>query len=153
MTLQPGDCLLYAGKGLFDWVIAARTAHWTSHVEIAGLSPGMSWASRNGLGVNYYPTRFEGLSHVLRPTRRGGLCQIGDATTWAVSIVGTPYGWLELLNFVGLPIRNHGMFCSQFATEFYRHAGWQIFPDSDPSDVEPFRFLDLVNNGFQEIPL
>ncbi len=68
-------------------------------------------------------------------------------------MTGTPYGWMELLNFVGLPISGNGYFCSQFVADYYRHAGWHMFPEDPCQKVAPFEFLNLEGAGFMSIPL
>ena len=142
--LQPGDCLLYAPRGFFGWVIATKTWHKVAHVEVYDRL-GFSYASRDGVGVGRYPVRMEDLAYVLRPQVSLNL-DLGRA--YAERVKGTKYGWLELANFVGLPVRNFGIFCSQFETAFYRACGWHIFPEVEPDQVAPFEFLDLVGQGF-----
>ena len=145
--LLPGDCLLYKPSSLFGQIIRIKTWHNVAHCEVyAGNAA--SWASRDGLGVASYPLRTDQLVYVLRPTVPLNLTA---ATAWATSVSGTKYGWLELLNFVGLPINAGGMFCSQFLTEYYRHAGWTMFIEDPPSRVAPFEFLNLVGAGFTDV--
>jgi hypothetical protein len=67
--------------------------------------------------------------------------------------LGTPYGWLDLLNFIGLNVDTEGIVCSAFATEFYRACGWNLFPTDQSNDVAPFEFLNLIGNGFDVIPV
>lgn len=150
MDLQQGDCLLYKPRGLFGWVIATKTWHQVAHCEVYS-GQMRSWASRDGLGVNWYPTRTTDLAAILRPTKK---YNYQAADWWANDKCGTPYGWLELLNFIGIAHQNGGMFCSQFVTEYYRRAGWlTLFPYEASNKVAPFEFLDLVGEGFTEVSL
>lgn len=147
--LLPGDCLLYTPSSLFGAIIKLKTWHSIAHVEVfAGAAT--SWASRDGKGVSRYPWRNTELAYILRPCVH---LDLPAANAWATSIIGTPYGWLELLNFVGLSVEKKGMFCSQFVAEYYRHAGWHLFPEDRAAQVAPFEFLDLVDLGFAIIPL
>ena len=153
MDLKPGDCLLYGPVGFFGWVIATKTWHRIAHVEVYA-GDGQSWASRDGVGFNKYPTRYAQLVQVLRPTVP---LDLEKANAWAETKRGTKYGWVELLHFIGLtsllgcPLSDGGMFCSQAEVEYYRHAGWNLFPEDDPADVAPFENIELVGAGFVEV--
>ena len=144
--LYPGDCLLYSPVGFFGWVIATKTWHKVAHCEIYnGPLPDMrSWASRDGIGVNLYPFRDTQLAYVLRPRS----IALDKARAWAKPLIGTKYGWLELMNFVGVKRSDGGMFCSQFLTLFYRAGGMNLFPEDDAARIAPFQFLDLVGEAF-----
>lgn len=146
--ILPGDCILYFGDGLFDWVIALKTWNKISHVEVA-LAPGLSAASRNGLGVNIYVFRRSGLAMIRRPLKmpdiaaaRKWLCQPYDPDT-RTGILGQKYDWLGLLCFTmavsqGSPDR---MFCSEFATHFYRQLGIDAMASDYPADkVAPAQY-------------
>jgi len=147
VDLRRGDCLLYRPKGFFGWVIATKTWHPVAHVEVyAGNDH--SWASRDGLGVNLYPIRMTELAYVLRPTAPVDLAR---ANRWAQTKIGTRYGWIELLNFVGVSLSLGGMFCSQFEVEYYRQGGWSMFPEDDAARVAPFENLNLVGAGFADV--
>lgn len=143
--LQPGDCLLYKPASLFGWVIWLKTWHDISHVEVYA-GNGMSYASRDGIGVGKYPLRTSQLAWILRPSKP--LANLQRGFEYADDMKGTPYGWLELLAFVGIPVHFGGIVCSAFATELYRHAGWSLFPTDAAEDVAPFEFLNLADNGF-----
>lgn len=136
--LLPGDCLLYKPTGLFGALIRLKTWHAISHVEIYA-GQGKSWASRDGLGVDLYPYREEQFAAALRPAQ--GSFNYQQAEAWAQTKVGTPYGWAQLLLFIGLPIHGSGLFCSEFATQFYRAGGLDPFAGEDAQAVAPFEFL------------
>jgi uncharacterized protein YycO len=143
-NLRPGDCLLYSPKGVFGKIVQLKTWHPISHVEIyRGM--GTSWASRDGQGVNSYPWRNTELAYVLRPTQT---LYLTNADAWATLQIGTPYGWLELLEFINITHRGKGMFCSEFACYYYRAAGWPMFPLDLPSQIAPFQFTSLIGAGF-----
>lgn len=142
--LQPGDCLLYKPKGIFGRIIQLKTWHSISHCEVYD-GEGCSWASRDGKGVARYPWRDTELIYVLRPAKP---LNMPFAREWARGMTGTPYGWFDLLAFVGVHKDFNGIICSAFLTKFYRMAGWNIFPTDDAKAVAPFEFLTLVDNGF-----
>ena len=138
MTLLPGDVLLYKPKGLYGWIIRVHTWHAIAHVEIA-MGLGVSAASRDGIGVNYYPTRTEDLAAVLRPKP---FFDLAAARRYVDAMKGTPYGWFDLLNFVGVNVDQRGIVCSPFVTEVLRHGGVPVF-NAEPSRlIAPFQFQE-----------
>jgi hypothetical protein len=148
VDLKAGDCLLYSPTGIFGSLIALKTWHPIAHVEVYVGDHGypMSVASRDGQGVNFYPLRTKQLAYVLRPTNP---LDLACGLRYARRMTGTPYGWRDLLNFVGYKVDRHGIVCSPFATEFYRACGWNIFPLDTANQVAPFQFQSLVGNGFE----
>lgn len=152
--LKSGDCLLYKPASIFGSVISVKTWHPVSHVEIFhsynSEDGPRSIASRDGKGVNIYPTRTNQLIYVLRPNRA---LDLAAGFRYARRMFGTPYGWWDLLNFIGLNTDSKGIVCSAFATEFYRACGWLVFPTDASNDVAPFEFLNLIGNGFDAISL
>lgn len=143
--LKAGDILLYRPKGLFGQIIGIKTWHEIAHVEIYdGLH--QSLASRDGLGVDRYSVRLSELAYVLRPKHP---LDIGAGRRYFYKMKGTSYGWLDLLNFVGLPINAPGIVCSPFAAGFLRACGWPVFPADPIERVAPFQFLDLIGDECQ----
>lgn len=140
---RAGDCLLYSPSSIFGAVISVKTWHAISHVEIA-ISPSESVASRDGQGVSRYPLRTDHLAAVLRPTVP---LDLSTALNWFESVRGQGYDWLGLLRFswrseyVPSKLTANKMFCSEFATRFYRQAGFDPFPREDADAVAPFQFL------------
>lgn len=139
--LQPGDCLLYKAKGIFGWLISIKTWHAVSHCEVY-VGSGLSVASRDGIGVNRYPVRLEGLITVLRPKEP---FQIAQAMRWFWGVQGQKYDWLGLLRFAWrskvVPDNlDNRMFCSEFATRFYRAGGLDPFNGGDADAIAPFQF-------------
>lgn len=135
--LKPGDCLLYRPSGIFGWVIRLKTWHRISHVEVY-VGNGLSSASRDGIGVNLYPLRTDHLAYVLRPNFSFDPVKARAFTRlWA----GTPYGWLDLLDFTGLiKIDKRGIVCSPWATKVYR-LFHRIFGSETENVIAPFEFL------------
>lgn len=140
LKLRQGDILLYKPKGIFGHLIAVKTWHRISHVEIYA-GEYHSFASRDGIGVDCYPVRVDDLAYVLRP--RVKLNWIGGLT-WFTRLKGTPYGWWDLLAFVGINGDHRGIVCSPFAAGFLRACGWDVFPEDPINKVAPFQFLDLI---------
>lgn len=148
MTYQPGDCLLYRGTGFYSWLIAIKTWHDVSHVEVfvgrdktGALS---SVASRNGIGVGQYPLRLDGLIAVLRPTAPFNLADAMKA--FHAKYEGQKYDWLGLLRFawrskVVPDCDDNRQFCSEFATRFYRAGGLDPFNNEDADAIAPATFL------------
>lgn len=136
MTLHAGDVLLYESGGFYGWLIKTKTWHHVTHVEIA-LSPVTSTASRNGIGVGIYPTRTEGLKYVLRPST----FNVASALAYVDVMKGTPYGWLDLLNFMGWHVDRGGIVCSPYATEVLRAGGVPVFGHEPALSIAPFQFL------------
>jgi len=146
--LVPGDTLLYSPVGFFGWAIATKTWHKIAHCEVYA-GNGHSYASRDGKGVSLYPWRNTELVHVLRPTMKLNEPKMWN---WASKMIGTPYGWLELANFVGIKVpQGKGVFCSEFLVEFYRAGGWDMFPEDRADQVAPFEFLNLVGSGYDKV--
>lgn len=140
LYLKPGDTLLYRPAGMFGMLICVKTWHRISHVEVYDGNL-QSLASRDGLGVSRYPLRLTELAYVLRPTVPLDLVA---GRAWFDTMKGTRYGWLDLANFVGLPVNAPGIVCSPFAAGFYRAAGWDVFPTDSINRIAPFQFLDLL---------
>lgn len=138
LSLKPGDVLLYKPKGLFGQLIALKTWHRISHVEVYW-GDGISAASRDGKGVNFYPIRTEQLVKVMRPKQQD-LC-FEAATEYMASVVGQPYGWLDLLHFIGFTFNGKGMICSTLATNVLRVLGVPLFNGEPAESVAPFQFL------------
>jgi hypothetical protein len=70
---------------------------------------------RRAGGVGRYPYRAADLAYVLRPRLPFDL---SAAMAWFESVNGQPYGWLDLLAFVGWGGDAKGVVCSPFATQF-----------------------------------
>lgn len=148
--LEKGDALLYYGKALppdpvtradfVDWSIAVKTGYWLSHIEVY-VGAGLSVASRNGIGVNRYPLRLEGLVCVRRPV---GIADVDSATKWFINEAsGQGYDFKGLLCF-WMAVRQGSrkkQFCSEFALRWYRHAGIQpLNPKVDADRTAPCEF-------------
>ena len=145
--LQPGDCLLYKPSGLFGWLIALKTWNRMSHVEIYA-GNGNSVASRDGVGVGMYPTRYYHLAKVLRPVQP---LQLDAAHVFFAKSDGQKYDWKGILCFT-LAVAQGAkdrMFCSEFATRWYRAAGLPLFGNYDADHIAPAQFL--MTDDFDEV--
>lgn len=143
--LLPGDCLLYGRTPFrrsplgwfFGIVINIKTASRFTHVEIYD-GDGRSLASRDGKGVGRYPLRLEELAEVRRPTALDFSHELGSR--WFQTVEGQKYDWKGLLVFT-LAVKQGAadrMFCSEFATRFYRKSGLELFnPDDDADKIAP----------------
>lgn len=136
--LRPGDVLLYKPTGAFGWIIRLKTWHPVGHVEVF-MGNCQSTASRDGIGAAFYPWREKDLLHVLRLNVP---FDIVGADRYARKMIGTPYGWLDLLHFSGFWNKDTpGIVCSPYVTNVLRAGGVPIFNDEDANDVAPFQFL------------
>lgn len=147
--LLPGDCLHYRPHDLFGYITAIKTWCWTVHVEIYR-GDGMSVASRNGLGVDIYPTRLNGLCAITRPKFEP--LDLAAADKWFEDTAkGQKYDWLALLAFWITAI--HGsrkrMFCSEFAVRWYRKAGHHaVNPRWDADHTAPAQLLQSATSDW-----
>lgn len=159
--LQGGDVLLFSRKSVYNTIIQVKTWSRYTHVEIAddtqpaeGAISHVShvFASRNGVGCGYYEFDSEGLALILRPP--AGLFNLEAAITWFYhnNIRDQGYDWLGLINFTYARLtgrRNGKMFCSEFATRFYRAGGADLFPGVDADTIAPSAFRLL--RGFTPV--
>lgn len=144
--LKPGDCLLYKPKksSIFGWLISIKTWHRVSHCEVY-IGDGYSVASRDGLGVNVYPTRYSELTAVYRPKPEYKF-NLSSALKWFLTEAkGQKYDWIGLLRFTwGASYTkggtNNQQFCSEFLTRFYRAGGLDPFNGEDADAVPPYLF-------------
>jgi hypothetical protein len=138
--IQPGDCLLYRPNGIFGWLIALKTWNRISHVEIYA-GNGHAFASRDGKGVNLYPFRKAQLAKVLRPTIP---LDLSTGCHWFFNgAQGQKYDWKGILVFTLAAAQGakDKMFCSEFATRFYRMCKFPIFGNYDADHIAPAQFL------------
>lgn len=136
MTLEPGDILLYKATGLYGRVISIKTWHTVGHVECY-VGNGNSVASRNGIGTGLYPLRLNDLWTVCRP-RLPFDCE--KAIHWFMAQPHRPYGWLDLLQFIGINIDKPGIVCSPFCAEFLRAGDLDPFNGEPAAKIAPFEF-------------
>ncbi len=133
-----GDILLYNTQDIVDKIIDLKTAGDVAHVEIY-VGDGWSVASRNGVGVNLYPSR---LNDIRKVRRLQVPFELSNAMLWFNNgIKGLPYGFTGLLEFENIDWPGKGLFCSQFATMFLAAGGAPMFADDfHPVKVCPFDF-------------
>ena len=139
--LLPGDCLLYRPSSIFGRLIALKTWSQISHVEVF-IGNKLNAASRDGIGVDLYDLRVDKLGYILRPNKS---FNIHKSLDWFYKEAkGQEYDWKGILIFT-LAVKqgnNQKMFCSEFATRFYRKGGLKIFSDNYNADrVAPSNFL------------
>lgn len=133
--LQFGDCLLYSTKwDLIDIIIRIKTWSVASHVEVY-VGNDFSVASRNGIGVNRYPLRKDGLVAVLRP--KLPLNRDAGMEYFYKKACGQGYDFKGLLCFAlavhqGSPDKQ---FCSEFETNFYRACQFEPFSSDVSADT------------------
>lgn len=135
-----GDLLLYAGRGPIAWWIKVKTWSGVSHCEVA-LDDRRSVASRDGIGVGRYARRYDDLAYLLRPWRP---INLDAGERWFATVDGQRYDWLGLLVFylAAKQGARDRMFCSEFATRFYRACGLEPFTERMDADrVAPATFL------------
>lgn len=139
--LLPGDALLYSRTPFrrsplgwfFGLVINIKTWSRCSHVEVYD-GDGKSLASRDGKGVGRYPLRLDELIEVRRPSVLNFSHESGSR--WFNKVEGQKYDWKGLLCFT-LAVHQGAtdrMFCSEFATRFYRSAGLELFNSEVDAD-------------------
>ena len=141
MKLLPGDALLYAPSSIYGRLIAVKTGHSLSHVEVA-LGDGRSVASRDGVGTGIYPVRLSQLELVCRPKQQP--VDVSRGLAWLKQIGHRPYGWLDLLWFFDYPIpkwMSSGIVCSPFADEFLMACDVDLFNTrEEPQRIAPYEF-------------
>lgn len=139
--LQPGDVLLYARKGFFNWIIEHASNAKVSHCEVY-LGDGKSAACRNGIGVDIYPTDLTGLGAILRPLAK---FDVDKATRYQQSVLKQGYDWTGLWRaFVANQWGRNStkQWCSENSTNVQRAGGVEPFTPDTPSDmIAPGDFL------------
>lgn len=149
--VQPGDILIYWNPSLLGYAIAFKTWHKVSHVALY-IGDDKSVEARLD-GVNYYPTSYEGVIAVMRPTVTFNL---GKALEWfekgdllapegeRVIPRGQGYDWKGILGFLTQgPGKYLAQFCSELLTRLFRWGGIDLFPRADADKVAPFQVLYL----------
>jgi hypothetical protein len=144
--------MLYSPKGVYGWIISIKTWHSVAHVEAyvghtVGGNKQLSVASRDGVGVGQYDTRFDGLIHIMRPVVPFAIDTAMQRfrKEWQ----GQGYDWLGLIRFGWrAPVSNlrfnNKQFCSEFLARWYRAGGLDAFNGDDPDAIAPSDFLKSV---------
>jgi hypothetical protein len=134
---RPGDVLLYETSGLTGWLLRTRLASNVTHTECY-LGDGRSAASRDGIGVDTYPTRHDGLLVVLRPVVP---FRIDLAAAWHETVIGQGYDWAGLFGtftWAGMVASQGKQYCSAHTTRFQRAGHVEPFTlDTDAHKVTP----------------
>jgi hypothetical protein len=138
--LLPGDVLLYSPSSVFGWAIAFMTSGGVSHVEVYK-GGGVSYASRDGIGVNEYPLRTEQLKEVRRCTKP---LNMGAMAITFSHLKGHGYDWSAIKKFalMGRPDSTPGKeISSELATILIRAAGARtMFAEQSPDEISPRDF-------------
>jgi hypothetical protein len=141
-VIQPGDSLGYYGNSVFDLAIAIKTWTKLAHIETYW-GQGLSLASRNGIGVNCYPLRKDGIAVIRRPILP---FDRELANHWFETAArGQKYDWKGLLCFT-LAVSQGSqdrMFCSEFNTRLYRAGQFHPYNDDWDADRVPPAFIML----------
>jgi hypothetical protein len=144
IPLKSGDLLLFDRPGWANWLIKIKTWSRVSHCEVVW-TDASTLASRNGIGVGCYQLDLAGLCYILRPVPP---LDLAAGYRWFETRAnGADYDWLGLLSFVVAKwqrklSRNAAMFCSEFATGFYRACGFDPFgPLVETAAVAPGSYL------------
>ena len=134
--LQAGDILLYAGELVDDASLVKEGdegADAAAHVELY-MGHGVSYASRNGIGVNAYAFRQEGLHQVRRPVGSATFDRAGVERWFEGGVRGLPYGWADIAAAFNLHLVTGGVDCSHFAASLLYVAGCGQFDASYPQN-------------------
>lgn len=140
--VRPGDCLGYFSEEFYAYIVAVKTFYKLSHVEIYE-GNNHSLAARYGKknGVNRYELRKSGIAVIRRPI---GALDLNDGQHWFETRArGQGYDLLGQLAFfhAGHPSMCK-MWCSEFATRYYRACHFQPFdPEFDADLVPPMFFM------------
>jgi len=130
--LRPFDVQIFSGRTLFDTVISVFTFSRADHVEVT-LDEETSIASRNGKGADYYTRRDKGLRYVLRPNIP---VDVENAVAWfEENLRGKPYGYFDLLQFVGITVPDPGVICSQTSALVFAAGGAPLFNQKYPAGI------------------
>ena len=142
--LQPGDVLLYKGKGV--WMLWTRWKTWSKvgHVEVY-VGNGRTITASPSKGVNYHPLRLseeEGLRYVLRSK---ATIDVGAGLAWfEANVRGQRYDLLGLVKafYLNRDGAEDKMWCSEIVGEFLRACRAYPFADDLHADsLAPAQFL------------
>jgi hypothetical protein len=148
--LCPGDILLYNTSDFTDDIIDWKTGDDVAHIEIY-VGNGLSWASRNGIGVNEYPYRPQGLMYVRRPVPSFDLVK---ARLWFEDgVKGLPYGFGDLLETMNIKNNLAGVDCSHFAAACMEASGCHQFDVNYPKNKITPRDFKISTQSFEIWPL
>lgn len=140
--LKAGDILLYFTEDTADKLIAWDEGETgdklaVGHVEVYA-GNGFSWASRNGIGVNLYPFRQDGLVEVRSLVAS---FDVAAASAYFATVKGAPYGWRDNLADIGIRLGGNGLNCSHFATLITNAGRCPQFDESFPAqEIKPRDF-------------
>lgn len=145
-VIQPGDSIMYRPSSFAGLFIAIKTWSWTSHIEVY-VGNSQSIGARED-GVAIWPLRNDKYAKtILRPKEN---FIIHDAMKWFYDQAnGDVYDVQGLFGFFipdktpkdDTTVNYKKEFCSQLATMFYRHGGFNPFAPSYPARlISPAQF-------------
>lgn len=145
--LQPGHLLLYEASSLFGYGIALWSGSRISHIEMCK-GGGISYASRDHLGVEEYPLRLDGLALVLRTPRPLDMARVAKGFE---AKRGHRYDYSTIKKFAtfglseGKPMAE---VCSELQAYLVRVGGEEsIFGAKQPDEVSPSDFVKAALSG------
>ncbi len=145
--LKPGMLLLYEASSLFGYAIAAFSGSRISHIEMFK-GNGISYASRDGIGVDEYQLRLNNLALVLESVEpldmdrvaKGFAGKRGHRYDNATILKHATFGLVG-----GKPMAE---VCSEVQAYLVRVGGLErAFGDKQPDEVKPSDFVDAMNHG------
>lgn len=157
MTPQPGDFAVVRTRGLVGWAIRLVTRSPWNHAVVFVTGTEIVEANPSGAARDRFRYVIAAFS--------SGIVDLTDAqraaiTARALELVGTPYGFLDLLSlgclqygirprFIRDRVRRcDRMVCSQLVDACYDAAGVHLFPDGrTPMDVTPGDLGRLLTKG------
>lgn len=166
MAAEPGDLFVVRTRTLAGWVIRWFTRSPYSHAGIIVDRDGGTVEAKASGAVRGHLADYRGCPMLvgapvpLTPGERRAI------VTAAVSLLGTPYGWLDLLSLAALQYgirpkfirdrvaRYDRLTCAELTDQAYRKAGIHLFADGRPCmDVVPgdlARLLEKVGPAARE---
>lgn len=137
-NVRIGDVLMYDRNGFINRAIRLKTGSCFSHCEVY-VGNSRSYASRNGIGVDNYEFRTDGLVAIFRP-RQQFLSARGEV--WFQNVAkGQGYDWFGLFAFWFARLqgsKNRKMFCSEFVVRYLHECGVDIFSEeADADSISP----------------
>jgi hypothetical protein len=135
--LLPGDVLLYRPtRDIAGMLTAIKTGHAVGHCELV-VKPGRSYTSRIPYGAGVYKITLPRLFKVLRPKDP---LDFQGVWRYIETVEPEPYGWLDLLAYMGAEKDWPGRTCSTAVAEALRGGGLDPFDGDDARRIMPFQF-------------
>lgn len=134
-NIVKGDILMYDRNGIVNRFIRLKTGSCYSHCEVY-VGNSRTYASRNGIGVDEYELRTDGLVAIYRPL---ATFYKDSGEEWFQNVArGQKYDWFGLVAFWFARLqgsKNRKMFCSEFVIRYMRACHVYIFSDEADADA------------------